>query len=288
MRFFSIAIITGLVLTACTAPEPVQNQTQPVSTECRGMGSVKCAFFGAPVQVDGVPVQMPGRPYTFFRTAAPLNFTDARQSQWQAPPATLTDGASIPQIFVHIVGNPTSPEFTSPAAVHDAYCGVGNDGLATYQSRRWQDTHAMFYDALRASGVPEIKAKTMFAAVYLGGPRWPAPPAPAFGFYDGPVVDLNLGNGANRNLSDVPIPAMQRALRQTIAWIESQPTPPSRRQIELYIDRLEDILLRPRIDPEGRSRPVEAPESPDPVLTEDPAILDEVITAGVPPRGTDQ
>jgi hypothetical protein len=30
----------------------------------------------------------------------------------------------------------------------------------------------MFYDALLALGVPMVKAKIMYAAVYLGGPKW--------------------------------------------------------------------------------------------------------------------
>jgi len=38
--------------------------------------------------------------------------------------------------------------------------------------RGWRATHRVFYDALRALGVTASKAKLMYYAVYLGGPKW--------------------------------------------------------------------------------------------------------------------
>jgi hypothetical protein len=122
--------------------------------------------------LEAKPVTLPGRPYTFFPTARSLSFVDGAGREWRAPKATLTDGASIPPVFVPIVGSPRTPEFANAAAMHDAYCGVGNDRQLVYHAAPWQDVHRMFYDTLIVGGTDPIKAKIMFAAVWLGGPRW--------------------------------------------------------------------------------------------------------------------
>ena len=128
-----------------------------------------CTFSQSPLRVLPEPVELPKRPYKFFPTAGQLNFVDAQGKNWVAPPRTLTDGASIPKIFVAIVGDPTAPEFINAAAVHDAYCGVGNETGTMFHRAKWEDVHVMFYDGLIVGGTPEIRAKIMFAAVWLGG-----------------------------------------------------------------------------------------------------------------------
>ena len=75
-------------------------------------------------------------------------------------------------LFVPLVGNPRTREFANASALHDAYCGVGNEDGANWHNGTWQSVHRMFYDTLVVSGTHEIKAKIMFAAVWLGGPRW--------------------------------------------------------------------------------------------------------------------
>ncbi len=107
-----------------------------------------------------------------------LQFVDSEKKTWVAPKGTLTDGASIPPVFVAVIGEPTRKEFVNAAAIHDAYCGIGNDNLTQYHSDTWQNVHRMFYDALRVGGTPPKKAKIMFAAVYIGGPRWTPPRKP--------------------------------------------------------------------------------------------------------------
>lgn len=101
-----------------------------------------------------------------------MEFVDGAARTWRVPAQTLTDGASIPRIFVPIVGAPMSPEFIKAAALHDAYCESGNEASPVYHSRMWQETHRMFYDTLIVGGTPGLKAKVMFAAVWLCGPRW--------------------------------------------------------------------------------------------------------------------
>lgn len=77
-----------------------------------------------------------------------------------------TDGASIPGWAQPIIGDPYDPSYLKAAIVHDHYCYEEN------HVRSWRETHRMFYDALVDLGVDIRKAKIMYFAVYLGGPRW--------------------------------------------------------------------------------------------------------------------
>ncbi|WP_050528916.1 DUF1353 domain-containing protein [Pseudaestuariivita atlantica] len=187
---------------------------------CRGSSAPSCKFVNTPVQTTGKAVRIPGRAAKFYRTANGLSFTDGRNATWVAPRDTLTDGASIPLLFVPIVGSPTDPSVVNAAAVHDAYCGIGNEEGSEYHARTWENTHRMFYDALRVGGTRELKAKIMFAAVYLGGPRWDAPA---------------------RDLSKAPPERLQGLMRQTRSFIRA--SNPSIPEIEEYIRVREKWLL---------------------------------------------
>ena len=105
-----------------------------------------------------------------------ITFTDPANLRWRAgkrvegSPETIetgtTDGASIPGWAQAIVGQPFNEQYLLAAVVHDHYCYKEN------RVRTWRQTHRMFYNALIALGVPTLKAKTMYAGVYLGGPKW--------------------------------------------------------------------------------------------------------------------
>ena len=77
-----------------------------------------------------------------------------------------TDGASIPEWAQPIIGKPYDESYLKAAIIHDHYCYEEN------HVRTWRQTHRMFYDALIDLGVDQIKAKIMYAAVYIGGPKW--------------------------------------------------------------------------------------------------------------------
>lgn len=77
-----------------------------------------------------------------------------------------TDGASIPEWARPIVGQPYDVSYLKAAIIHDHYCYKEN------HVRTWRDTHRMFYDAMRDSGVEVVKAKVMYFAVYFAGPKW--------------------------------------------------------------------------------------------------------------------
>ena len=162
-----------LALAGCveTAPGPGQT-TATVGSECGGPAQPTCQFFFGPYLLTNRPVKVAQRKADFYPLARRLGFVDSSNSRWVAPSGTLTDGASIPPIFIAVIGNPRSKEFSNAAALHDAYCGIGNEDLAEYHSRDWREVHRMFHDGLRVGGTDEIRAKIMFAAVWLGGPRW--------------------------------------------------------------------------------------------------------------------
>jgi len=93
-----------------------------------------------------------------------LRYTDGSGTVWEAKAGLVTDGASIPGVFQPFVGAPFEESFIKAAVVHDHYCDR--------HVRSWRQTHRVFYDGLIAQGVSAAKAKVMYLAVYLGGPKW--------------------------------------------------------------------------------------------------------------------
>lgn len=171
-RFFSLLALVLLAGCVQTQADLAAARIAADPAECRAPASSACFFRNSPVQLLPEKVRIAGRPLDFFPIATELEFVDGRNKKWVAPIRTLTDGASIPQIFVPIVGDPRDPSFVNAAAVHDAYCGVGNEAGPVYHAATWQEVHRMFYDTLVVGGTAEPKAQLMFAAVWLGGPRW--------------------------------------------------------------------------------------------------------------------
>lgn len=93
-----------------------------------------------------------------------LRFTDITGVVWEAKAGLITDGASIPGIFQPFVGKPFEEDFIKAAVIHDHYCDR--------HVRPWRQTHRVFYEGLITQGVSKAKAKVMYFAVYLGGPKW--------------------------------------------------------------------------------------------------------------------
>lgn len=170
MKPIAPALSVMVLLSACAPQQPSAPVTE--ATFCTGAIGAICAFVNAPLQLAADIIRLPKRPYPFQPLAQELTFVDKGERVWIAPKGILTDGASIPPAFVSVVGRPTDPRFAKAAAIHDSYCGIGNEGTTYFHTRPWKDTHRMFYEALRVGGAPEKTAKTMFAAVYMGGPRW--------------------------------------------------------------------------------------------------------------------
>jgi hypothetical protein len=87
--------------------------------------------------------------------------------RWRAPSGSVIDGASIPRIAWSLIGGPFEGKYRNASVLHDVAC--------VERKRFWPDVHRMFFFAMLASGVSQVKAKIMYAAVYHFGPRWRSP-----------------------------------------------------------------------------------------------------------------
>lgn len=201
-RLVWLALIALLVVSiGWIVPDLIARQTLAEADTCEELTGHRdrCVFVGAPLRLAGEAVFVEKFDHAFLATDSVLEFVDARGIRWIAPRRTLTDGASIPTIFETIVGDRQSRQFLLAAALHDAYCGVGNEALETFQTRTWHEVHRMFYEALIVADTPPAKAKAMFAAVYLGGPRWDDP---------------------DRSLDSVPEEVLRQEMEWCLEWIE--------------------------------------------------------------------
>lgn len=99
----------------------------------------------------------------------PYGYIDPYGEEWQVPDGYKTDGASVPAALWALYP-PFTGSYRSAAVIHDYYCET--------KVRSWQDTHRVFYFAMRAANVDEQTAKIMYGAVYLFGPRWGPGTAP--------------------------------------------------------------------------------------------------------------
>lgn len=111
-----------------------------------------------------------------MRLKQPFGYVEEGGREWPVPSEAVVDGASIPRVFWSLIGGPFEGQYRNASVVHDYYCDM--------QTRPWQDTHRVFYEAMLCSGVGDIRAKTMYYAVYRFGPRWtlgPTAVAEAFG-----------------------------------------------------------------------------------------------------------
>lgn len=106
-----------------------------------------------------------------------LQFVDSNGTEWVAPNGTLTDGASVPRLALWVTDGRFDSGFLKAAVVHDAYCQSDNETRCPeqYHTKPWRAVHRMFHEACLASGTSSTKARLMFAAVWLGGPRWDDP-----------------------------------------------------------------------------------------------------------------
>lgn len=96
-----------------------------------------------------------------------FTYVDSNGRRWTVPDGVKVDGASIPPALWSIIGSPFEGEYRDASVVHDYFCDK--------RSRKWQDVHNMFYDAMITRGVRKSKAWIMHKAVMEFGPRWPEP-----------------------------------------------------------------------------------------------------------------
>jgi hypothetical protein len=117
------------------------------------------ANFDKPVKTEWIE----GEPHK-MRLLDSVTFTDKTGKLWTANENDIINGASIPKFFWRVIGSPFVGHYRRPSVVHDVFCESG--------SEPHKDVHNMFYEAMLIDGVPKLKAKAMYWAVRLGGPKW--------------------------------------------------------------------------------------------------------------------
>lgn len=152
-----------------------------------------------------------------------LIFIDSSGVKWVAPKGTLTDGASVPRLALPLTDDRFGPEFLKAAVVHDAYCQKENETRTPdqYHKKPWKAVHRMFYEAMLAGGTSELKAQTMFVAVWLVGPRWDDP---------------------DREVQELSEDTLTRGFTGAKQWIEKNK--PTIEEIEADIERREPVLRK--------------------------------------------
>src|SRR5262245_18269079 len=95
-----------------------------------------------------------------MRLEQPYGYTDPKGRQWDVPVVTQTGGACISRAR-WVTYPPSTGKYRTAAVIHDHMCATKMIG--------WKETHEVFYSAMRAAGVGEQLAKTMYGAVYHFG-----------------------------------------------------------------------------------------------------------------------
>lgn len=151
-----------------------------------------------------------------------LVFVDSAGLEWVAPKGALTDGASVPRLALWVTDGRFNSQFLKAAVIHDAYCQAENESRCPdqYKTRPWKAVHRMFYEACLAGGTPPAKARLMFAAVWLGGPRW---------------------NDPARSLDRVPDEALIAEFEACRKWMEEND--PGIAEVEAWMEKHEEKLL---------------------------------------------
>jgi hypothetical protein len=164
--------------------------------------------FVAEFDVDGRKVKL----------IEPYGYVDPAGEQWDVPAGYLTDGASVPTALWALYP-PFTGAYRSAAVIHDYYCDN--------KQRSWQDTHKVFYNAMRAAGVDENTAKIMYGAVYLFGPRWGPGTAPG-----------------QRNAAPKASPAQQKAMVEALKdFVETEN--PDLDSLEVHAKRMTSGPIMP-------------------------------------------
>ena len=105
-----------------------------------------------------------------------FTYTDPAGTSWDAPAASVIDGASIPRALWTLVGSPYTGDYRRASIVHDIACvRAGPD------RRKRREVDRMFYHACRAGDCSVFQSIILYLGVRIGAiwssvPSW----APAF------------------------------------------------------------------------------------------------------------
>src|SRR5262249_77140 len=151
-------------------------------------------------------------------------YIDPKGRKWLAPAGSKTDGATIPHPPWSFVGGLFDGQYSEAAVIHDVYCDT--------KTEPWRDVHRIFYYASRAAGVSELKAKTMYTAVMIGGPKWGDNKSKCFNCHD--TDSTKVVADRNGQLTAYP-PFSEADMRKVIDWVGT--TNPSLEEIDAYVKK---------------------------------------------------
>ncbi len=169
-----------------------------------------------------------------IKLKAPFSFVDFENRTWDVPEGYVANGASIPRAFWSLIGGPLDGPYRDASIIHDYYCEYYTEPWPEEYKRQWRNVHRVFYYGMRARGVPEIKAKTMYGAVYHFGPRWESEGARIRSIEAMPTL------GADINSSEKLVDHVEK-------------NNPSLDQIEAYLQDNRDVVLQPKAWQEMRA-----------------------------------
>jgi hypothetical protein len=132
-----------------------------------------------------------------------FTFIDSKGTTWTAPAGHEIDGASIPQFLWSTVGSPFTGDYRRASVLHDYECDR--------KIHPHKVVHRLFYDAMICDEVNPIRAKYMYQAVRLFGPKWG-------GVFSRAIHTASVGYESallNQNL-DVDIDELDRRLDATL------------------------------------------------------------------------
>lgn len=153
----------------------------------------------------------------WFTLQHDFSFFDSAGKEWKAPKGTRTDGASIPKTFLSLFGDRYSQKYVDAAVVHDAYCQDVNVTGTSYQTETWKSVHTMFYEGLLASGADNLTAKSMFAAVYLFGPRWKEGRPTREGVSEQSLASVYMKTETLIKTNDPPLQEIEKSIEEKLA-----------------------------------------------------------------------
>lgn len=96
-----------------------------------------------------------------------FTFIDAQGIEWKAEENDIPDGSSIPRAVWSLIGSPFVGKHRNASIVHDKFCVLREKSGKTHKQ-----VHRMYYNACRCAGVNKFKAKLMYLAIKMGGPKW--------------------------------------------------------------------------------------------------------------------
>lgn len=105
-----------------------------------------------------------------MRLLDPVFYLDDAGLDWIAKAGMVFDGASIPRAFWWLIGSPFTGKYRRAAVIHDQYYKYGRGGFGTIRPRK--DVDKVFYELMIKLGVSKWRAKAMYRAVRLFGPRY--------------------------------------------------------------------------------------------------------------------